>query len=79
MPECLDRFPAGAEMLGFPTGDDQVGPQPRELGGNGLAEPRPAAGDEDTAPDVGSCGQGQRSHGWRLGKSALLGHDQLPV
>ena len=61
------------------AGDHQVAPQPRKLGGNGLAEPRSAARHEDTAPAIGSCGQGQRSYRWRLWKSSLLGHVQLPV
>ena len=77
--ECLNRLPSCVEVLGLAAGDDQVGPQPRELGGNGLAEPRSAARHEDAAPGVGSGGQGQRSHGRRLRKSSLLGHVQLPV
>ena len=78
-PERLDRVPAGAEMLGFPAGDHHVGPQPGKLAGDRLAEPRSAAGDEDTGPVIRSFRQGPRADGWRLGKSALLGHDQLPV
>ena len=62
-PSASTDFPPGVEMLGLAAGDDDVGAEAGELGGDGLAEPGAAAGDEHARAVEGAVAAGPAPDG----------------
>ena len=70
--------PTGVEMLGLAAGDDDVGAEAGELGGDGLAQPGAGAGDEDAAPSKVPAGRAPAPRSRRFGQADQFGHGSAP-